>query len=331
MRFLQLCPDSGKLQNDGTTLLGRAFRPRVRARLARFCDGQVPYGSLASVMARNVHDHAEFASVRQTGLVAAQLIVGVVFVPMIVLFSGAGVMTQKGYTLAALVRRFGKKPTCVGCFFVGEVADILNFLLPANIVTFIVLVTVGYVSLSIPNGICRNFMSDVIDCGYWHTGKRHDGITYAAYNFSRKFALSLAGVMASGILALTGYAANQAQGAGTLLGVKGAMTLCPGVTLVVRCSSCSLPTTSLRIASIASRTTSHTCDGSMGFLTRTSPTWRAVPRRRDRRGDMQLRRGRMTRRGMRFRRKCDKSSGRVSRPIRYAVPVEGARPCAGRS
>ena len=54
--------------------------------------------------------------------------------------------------------------------------------------TFIVLVTVGYVSLSIPNGICRNFMSDVIDCGYWHTGKRHDGITYAAYNFSRKFA-----------------------------------------------------------------------------------------------------------------------------------------------
>ena len=181
MRFLQLCPDSGKLQNDGTTLLGRA-------RLARFCDGQVPYGSLASVMARNVHDHAEFASVRQTGLVAAQLIVGVVFVPMIVLFSGAGVMTQKGYTLAALVRRFGKKPTCVGCFFVGAVADILNFLLPANIVTFIVLVTVGYVSLSIPNGICRNFMSDVIDCGYWHTGKRHDGITYAAYSFSRKFA-----------------------------------------------------------------------------------------------------------------------------------------------
>lgn len=190
MRFLQLCPDSGKLQNGGTTLLGRAFRPRVRARLARFCDGQVPYGSLASVMARDVHGHAEFASARQTGLVAAQLIVGVVFVPMIVPFSGAGagVMTQKGYTLAALVRRFGKKPTCVGCLFVGAVADILNFLLPANIVTIIVLVTVGYVSLSIPNGICRNFMSDVIDCGHCRTGKRHDGITYAAYNFSRKFA-----------------------------------------------------------------------------------------------------------------------------------------------
>lgn len=108
MRFLQLCPDSGKLQNGGTTLLGRAFRPRVRARLARICDGQVPYGSLASVMARDVHGHAEFASARQTGLVAAQLIVGVVFVPMIVPFSGAGagVMTQKGYTLAALILFF---------------------------------------------------------------------------------------------------------------------------------------------------------------------------------------------------------------------------------
>ena len=301
----------------------------------------VPYGSLASVMTRDVHDRAQLASARQTGLVAAQLIVGVVFVPMIVLFSGAfgrtaGAMTQQGYTLAAavmavlgvggfaacflgtrerikvkgstaeeerhisayaktiaanknlgamvaltlftisamtvnnvmmvyfcqynlgnigiqpvvnaimmgcsvvailfipaLVKRFGKKPTCIGCFAVGAAADVLNFLLPTNTVTFIVLVTVGYVSLSIPNGICWNFMSDVIDYGHWHTGKRHDGITYAAYNFSRKLAQSLAGVMASAILALTGYVANQAQSAGTLLGIKGAMTLYPGVALIV--------------------------------------------------------------------------------------------------
>ena len=299
----------------------------------------VPYGSLASVMTRDVHDRAELASARQTGLVAAQLIVGVVFVPMIAWFSGvfggAGGMSQLGYTAAAavmavlgiggfaacflgtrerikvkgaaaeeekhlkayaktiaanknlgamvaltlftisamtvnnvmmvyfcqynlgnigiqplvnaimmgcsvvailfipaLVRRFGKKPTCIGCFAVGAAADILNFVLPTNVVTFIVLVTVGYVSLSIPNGICWNFMSDVIDYGHWHTGKRHDGVTYAAYNFSRKLAQSLAGVMASGILALTGYVANQAQTAGTLLGIKGAMTLYPGVALV---------------------------------------------------------------------------------------------------
>ena len=298
----------------------------------------VPYGSLASVMTRDVHDRAQLASARQTGLVAAQLIVGVVFVPMIVLFSGAGagVMTQQGYTLAAavmavlgvggfaacffgtrerirvegsaaeeerhigayaktiaanknlgamvaltlftisamtvnnvmmvyfcqynlgniaiqpvvnaimmgcsvvailfipaLVKRFGKKPTCIGCFCVGAAADIANFVLPTNTATFIVFVTIGYVSLSIPNGICWNFMSDVIDYGHWHTGKRHDGITYAAYNFSRKLAQSLAGVMASGILALTGYVANQAQSAGTLLGIKGAMTLYPGVALVI--------------------------------------------------------------------------------------------------
>ena len=303
----------------------------------------VPYGSLASVMTRDVHDRAQLASARQTGLVAAQLIVGVVFVPMIVFFSGvlgpagaAGQMNQQGYTMAAavmavlgvggfaacflgtrerikvkgsaaeeerhigayaqtiaanknlgamvaltlftisamtvnnvmmvyfcqynlgniaiqplvnaimmgcsvvailfiptLVKRFGKKPTCIGCFAVGAVADLANFVLPTNAVTFIVFVTIGYVSLSIPNGICWNFMSDVIDYGHWHTGKRHDGITYAAYNFSRKLAQSLAGVMASGILALTGHVANQAQSAGTLLGIKGAMTLYPGLALVV--------------------------------------------------------------------------------------------------
>ena len=298
----------------------------------------VPYGSLASVMTRDPGDRAQLASARQTGLVAAQLVVGVVFVPMVVFFSGsaAGGMTQQGYMLAAavmavlgvggfaacflgtrerikvkgsaaeeerhvgayvraigsnknlgamvaltlftisamtvnnvmmvyfcqynlgniaiqpvvnaimmgcsvvailfipaLVGRFGKKPVCIGCFCTGAAADILNFALPTNTAVFVVLVTVGYVSLSIPNGICWNFMSDVIDYGHWHTGKRHDGITYAAYNFSRKLAQSLAGVMASGILALTGYVANQAQSAGTLLGIKGAMTLYPGLALVI--------------------------------------------------------------------------------------------------
>ena len=300
----------------------------------------VPYGSLASVMTRDVHERAELASSRQTGLVAAQLVVGAVFVPMIMFFSGvldhADSMSQHGYTLAAavmavfgvigfgicflgtreriktkgstaeeekhvkayvktiaanknlgamvaltlftisamtvnnvmmvyfcqynlgniglqpivnaimmgfsvggilliptLVKKFGKKPTCIGCFAIGAIADLLNFLLPTNPVTFIVFVTIGYVALSIPNGICWNFMADVIDYGHWHTGKRHDGITYAAYNFSRKLAQSLAGVLASFILALTGYVANQAQTDGTLLGIKGAMTLYPGVALVI--------------------------------------------------------------------------------------------------
>ncbi|WP_251159079.1 MFS transporter [Caniella muris] len=299
----------------------------------------VPYGSLASVMTRDVDDRAQMATTRQAGSLTAQLICGTVFIPM-VLFFGGSAASGHGYMMAAvvmgvagiagfavcylgcrehikvnreaeksaegkgkvglktyakviftnknlgaiilltlftisamntnntmmvyfceynlgniglqplvngimmgssvvailliptLVKHFGKKPTCVACFIVGAVANVLNFVIPTNVATFIVLVTVGYVALAIPNGITWAFVSDVIDYGEWHTGVRKEGMTYAAFNFSRKLAQSLAAIVSGGILALTGYVANQAQTPETLLGIKGAMTLYPGIALV---------------------------------------------------------------------------------------------------
>lgn len=76
-------------------------------------------------------------------------------------------------------------------------------------------------------------MSDVIDYGEWHTGIRKEGITYAAFNFSRKLAQSLAAIISAGILGLTGYIANEHQSASTLLGIKSAMTLYPAIALVM--------------------------------------------------------------------------------------------------
>ena len=297
----------------------------------------VPYGSLASVMSRDVNERAQLATTRQAGSLSAQLITGVAFIPLVLLFSGSmGVANAHGYTMAAavmgacgvlgflvcflgtrehikvnrstggkgegigtylrvvftnkplgaiilltlftisamntnntmmvyfcqynlgdinlqpivngvmmgssvvaillipiFVKHFGKKRTCVVCFIVGAVANCLNFIIPTNVTTFIVLVSVGYVALSIPNGITWAFVSDVIDYGEWHSGTRKEGITYAAFNFSRKLAQSLAAIISSGILAATGYVANQAQGEGTLLGIKGAMTLYPAIALVM--------------------------------------------------------------------------------------------------
>lgn len=130
-----------------------------------------------------------------------------------------------------LVKKFGKKQVAVFCFIVGAVANIINFFLPTNLVTFIIFVTLGYVCLAIPNGITWAFVNDVIDYGEWHTGIRKEGITVAAFNFSRKLAQSLAAIISGGILAITGYVANQQQSAETLQGIKGAMTLYPGVAL----------------------------------------------------------------------------------------------------
>ncbi|WEG13680.1 glycoside-pentoside-hexuronide (GPH):cation symporter [Pullulanibacillus sp. KACC 23026] len=290
----------------------------------------VPYGSLASVMTRNVSERSFMASTRQAGSIGAQLVTGVAFVPILMLFPNtkigypatAAIMafigvcgfficykntkehikaevaqgkerqTAKDYfrvvftnrplwsiifmtlfTISAmntnnammiyfckynlgnlglqpiinfiqmgcsvvgitlipfLVRRFGKKKTAMGGLLLAVIADGLNFVIPTNIYSFIVLVTIGYVALAIPNGVTWAFVSDSIDFGHWHTGVRKEGITYAAFNFSRKVAQSIAALVSAGVLAMTGYVANAHQSAGTLLGIKSTMTLYPAIAL----------------------------------------------------------------------------------------------------
>lgn len=297
----------------------------------------VPYGSLASVMTRDVEDRAELATTRQAGSLGAQLITGVAFIPLVMLFSyHSGKATAHGYTIAAaimafigvigfaicylgtkeyvkvnreanikragfkdyakvvftnkplgamilltlftisamntnntmmiyfcqynlgnislqpivngvmmgasvvailliptLVKHFGKKQTAIVSFIIGAIANGLNFVLPTNTTIFIILVTIGYVALAIPNGITWAFISDVIDYGEWHTGIRKEGITYAAFNFSRKLAQSLAAIVSAGILGITGYVANAHQSSSTLLGIKSAMTLYPAFALIM--------------------------------------------------------------------------------------------------
>jgi len=132
-----------------------------------------------------------------------------------------------------LVKTFGKKKVAMVGFIVGAIANGLNFIIPTNVYSFIILVTIGYLSLAIPNGITWAFVSDAIDYGQWHTGIRKEGITYAAFNFSRKIAQSVAALVSAGVLGLTGYVANAKQSPETLLGIKGAMTLYPAVALAI--------------------------------------------------------------------------------------------------
>jgi GPH family glycoside/pentoside/hexuronide:cation symporter len=292
----------------------------------------VPYGSLASVMTRNVEERSFMASTRQAGSIGAQLVTGVAFVPLLAMFSSpkigypvtAAIMAFIGvigffiaykgtkehivsessngkakasakdyfrvvftnrplwslvlmtlFTISAmntnnammiyfcqynlgkvglqpiinfiqmgssvagimlipmLVRRLGKKKTAMAGLLVGVVADGLNFVIPTNLYTFIVLVSIGYAALAITNGVTWAFVSDSIDYGHWHTGVRKEGVTYAAFNFSRKIAQSLAALVSAGVLAATGYVANTHQSAGTLLGIKGTMTLYPAVALLL--------------------------------------------------------------------------------------------------
>lgn len=137
------------------------------------------------------------------------------------------------FMIPTLTRRFGQKKTAMWSFVIGAVANLLNFFIPDNVVTFIALVTIGYTALAIPNGITWAMVSNAIDYGEWHSGIRKEAITYAAFNFSRKIAQSLAALVSAGVLALTGYVANAKQTPGALRGIKAAMTLYPGVCLIL--------------------------------------------------------------------------------------------------
>lgn len=130
-----------------------------------------------------------------------------------------------------LTKRFGKKNTALIGFGISAIADLINFAIPGDIVTFTILASIAFVGISIPNGVTWAFVSDSIDYGEWKTGERREGITYSFFNFARKIAQSLSG-FASGIgLSLVGYVPNAQQTAESLRGIKGLLLLYPAITI----------------------------------------------------------------------------------------------------
>ncbi len=131
------------------------------------------------------------------------------------------------------VKIFGKKNTMLLGFAISITADIINFLIPANPISFTILACIAFVAICFPNGIVWALISDVIDYGEWRNGKRTAGVTYAAFSFARKLAQSLAGFCAGLGLTLINYVPNQQQSHHVLIGIKGLLLLYPAVTLLI--------------------------------------------------------------------------------------------------
>jgi len=132
-----------------------------------------------------------------------------------------------------LSKRFGKKNTVIIGFAISISADIINFIIPISLIPFIVLQSIAYFGLSIPNGMTWALVSDAIDYGEWKTGQKRGAITYSVFNFSRKIAQSVAGFAAGIGLALIGYVPKVAQTASALMGIKGLLFLYPAIALGV--------------------------------------------------------------------------------------------------
>ncbi len=132
-----------------------------------------------------------------------------------------------------LSKKFGKKNTVIIGFAISIVADLINFIIPLHLFSFIALQSVAYFGLSIPNGMTWALVSDAIDYGEWKTGEKRGAITYSVFNFSRKIAQSIAGFACGIGLSLTGYIPKVKQTPGALLGIKGLLLLYPAVALGV--------------------------------------------------------------------------------------------------
>ncbi|OIK08137.1 MFS transporter [Bacillus sp. MUM 116] len=144
-------------------------------------------------------------------------------------FSSIGIAVVGSFFIPALVRRFGKKRTFMIGLLIGIAADAANFLLPANIPTFLTLLAIGSLGLSFALGLPWVMVADTIDYHEWKTGERTEGVVYSSYSFFRKLAQALAGFIPGVALGLIGYVPNAHQTAETLLGIKGLMFLAPAI------------------------------------------------------------------------------------------------------
>ncbi|MEH7415217.1 glycoside-pentoside-hexuronide (GPH):cation symporter [Neobacillus drentensis] len=148
-------------------------------------------------------------------------------------FTSIGIAVIGSFFIPALVKRLGKKNTFVMGLLIGIVADVLNFILPASVPTFLTLLAVGSLGLSFALGLPWVMVADAVDYHEWKTGQRTEGIVYSSYSFFRKLAQALAGFIPGVALGLIGYVPNAEQTAGTLLGIKGLMFLIPaGLNLI---------------------------------------------------------------------------------------------------
>lgn len=138
------------------------------------------------------------------------------------------------FFIPTLVTKFGKKQIAIVGLIVCGAGALLNGILPTNFWTFVVLVTISYAGLAIPNGVTWAFVADTMDYAEWNTGVRKEAITSAAFNFSRKLAQSLAAAIAGGVLAWTGYVAHaHTQPERVFSGIKNVMAFYPTVAMIL--------------------------------------------------------------------------------------------------
>lgn len=123
--------------------------------------------------------------------------------------------------VSKLVRKFSTKKVAAISSLLSAIVYGILFILPDNIIIYIVGTLIAGILQSLPNTIVWGMVSDCIDYNEYLSGHRQEGVIYGSYSFMRKMGQALAGLFAGAGLGIVGYNAGLAvQTSTTLVGIK---------------------------------------------------------------------------------------------------------------
>lgn len=134
-----------------------------------------------------------------------------------------------------LVAKYGKKEVTVIGIVIAIVGYALLFFLPiTNPYIFMAINCFAGIGTGLFNLLVWAVVGDVIDYQEYISGKREEGIVYAAYSLSRKFVQAVVGGISGFALGIIGYQSGAAQQTAEVAnGVKYVITIVPFVGVIL--------------------------------------------------------------------------------------------------
>lgn len=126
-----------------------------------------------------------------------------------------GVITN--LMVPALTKKFGKKPLYIWGSFLSMV-PLAVLLIKPNVPASALVVLIALFGLisTLPSSLAWAMLPDCVDYAEYKTGLVGNGVVSSTFTFMNKFCMALGSSMASFILALAGFIANQPQTKGVL-------------------------------------------------------------------------------------------------------------------
>jgi Na+/melibiose symporter-like transporter len=162
------------------------------------------------------------------GAYLAQYVLGdqSVFSPLLGCYFGAGLLFVPA--IAPLSRRLGKKNTWLAGMVVTGVGFLLLFYAdPSRLWIIYVAAVMAGAGGMVGSTVGPSVQADVIDYDEHATGERKEGTYFAVWNFTRKCAAGIMGLLTGLVLQLVGFEPNVDQGEGVLFAIRALAGLFP--------------------------------------------------------------------------------------------------------